>query len=71
MWRVFRIFNFKVFAKVYENGSRFGLEDLPRVSKLAIYKGKDMVLNYNRGWDINELSPFMYRSIIKILGWLI
>ena len=38
-------------AKVYDIGSQYGI-DGGRVSKLEMRKAGQLVLNYDRGWDI-------------------
>ena len=38
-------------AKVYEEGSKFGING-GKISKLQIIKNNYYCLNYDRGWDI-------------------
>lgn len=71
MWREFSIMGFKIFAKVYENPSKYGIAAAPRISKLAIYKGKEWVFNYERGYDFNRLPEWTLRQILNILDHII
>jgi len=38
-------------AKLFDTGSVFGINN-GRVSKLAIWDGRNFIVNYDRGWDI-------------------
>lgn len=55
-------------AKVYNEGSIFGINN-GRVSKLCIRTGSNVILNYDRGWDIKpetEHKP-IYKALMKML----
>ncbi|MHB8963093.1 MAG: DUF7678 domain-containing protein [Saccharofermentanales bacterium] len=43
---------FHYWMKVYEEGSKFGI-DGGRVSKLMLKRDGKVVCSYDRGWDIN------------------
>ncbi len=38
-------------AKVYAEGSQFGINN-GRISKLQVRQGDNILINYDRGWDI-------------------
>lgn len=52
LWRTGTIAGCKFEAKVYEEGSKFGIDD-GRVSKLFIRDAAGRtILSYDRGWDV-------------------
>ena len=51
MWKRATINGYDVSAKVYEEGSMYGING-GKISKLYIAKEKECYLNYDRGWDI-------------------
>lgn len=57
-------------AKVYEEGSKYGING-GRVSKLAIYEwepeGKQEILNYDRGWDIEPKTDTQKAALAHVL----
>jgi len=71
MWRTLYLFGHKVVVKVYETGSMYGLKEFPSVSKMSISKGGKELFNYDRGLDFNELSPFVYQAILRMLKWIL
>jgi hypothetical protein len=71
MWKELFILGYRVLIKVYDEGSKYGIEGLERVSKLSIWKDGKEVLNYDRGWDFNELSGPVYWLIKKIIKYSI
>lgn len=42
---------FHYWIKVYEEGSKFGIEG-GKISKLMLKRGGTTVCNYDRGWDV-------------------
>ena len=48
--------NYRYWAKVYDEGSEYGI-DGGRVSKLMIKQDNRIVVNYDRGWDIEPQDP--------------
>ena len=58
-------------AKVYDEGSRFGIGG-GRVSKLVIVKASDgywanPVISYDRGWDVKAKTPEAYAACASVL----
>ena len=56
-------------AKVYDNGSKFGINN-GRVSKMTMYdKNDNWVMNYDRGWDIEPDEDVVdcYANIMEVL----
>jgi hypothetical protein len=56
-------------AKLFDNGSDFGIND-GRVSKLSIHDKKlGTICNYDRGWDIPPKEGFQrqYNAIMHLL----
>lgn len=51
MWKTAKINGYDVQAKVYEVGSKYGING-GKISKLWIAKENHYCLNYDRGWDI-------------------
>lgn len=51
MWKITRINGYEIQAKVYEQGSKYGING-GKISKLCILKERHCCLNYDRGWDI-------------------
>lgn len=61
--------DFKFEAKVYEQPSKYGINE-GRISKLTIFdKNNMMIINYDRGWDIKprDITEGMYLNILKKL----
>ena len=59
---------FKYWAKVYDEGSEFGI-DKGRVSKLTIRKlgeSRDVV-NFDRGWDVTVPDDEEVRAVYNII----
>lgn len=71
MWRTLYLWGYRVVVKVYEQGSIYGLKELPRVSKMSVSRGGKELFNYDRGLDFNELSPFVYQAILRMLKWIL
>ena len=51
MWKKIVLNGFYIEAKVYGEGSKFGING-GKISKLWIAKEKHLFLNYDRGWDV-------------------
>ena len=54
-------------AKVFEEGSHFGINE-GRISKLEIRRDKQILLNYDRDWDIKpnkEVKPVYERILAE------
>jgi hypothetical protein len=71
MWKEFFIWEFRVVAKVYDNASQFGLSQFPRISKLSIWQNGKQLLNFDRGWDFNNLPDWMLEAILKAASKLL
>jgi hypothetical protein len=67
MWKEVSVLGYKVIVKIFEKGSRYGIKEFPRISKLQIYKRGKELAAYDRGWDFNELPPMIYKAIITCL----
>ena len=72
MWESFKWNGLNVEAKVYGEGSSFGING-GRVSKLMVYnnhasilpnRGAGWLLNYDRSWDFCELSEVEVAEIV-------
>lgn len=50
-WEKGEVDGYKYWAKVYEEGSIYGIDE-GRISKLEVRKDGKTVTNYDRGWDI-------------------
>lgn len=70
MWRTIKILGYFMEAKIYDTGSKFGIAEAPRISKLHIIKNGKELLGYDRGWDFNEMPEFTYRLILSVLNHL-
>lgn len=55
MWKTGKYKGYWWEAKVYDEGSRFGINN-GRVSKLQIRKDKEIIYNYDRGLDVDKLQ---------------
>lgn len=58
--------NYHYWAKVYDEGSEYGIEG-GRVSKLMIKEGDKIVVNYDRGWDIKPTDEHAQLAMEIIL----
>ena len=63
MWITGTIGKYEYHAKVYDTGSRFGING-GRVSKLEVRNTKTgrEVINYQRGWD---LKPWWSKKLVN------
>ena len=57
---------YKYQAKVYEKGSEYGIEG-GRVSKVMIKHDGEIVVNYDRGWDVEPESEGAELALAIIL----
>lgn len=71
MWKEYMIMNFRVIVKVYENASKFGIKEFPRISKLEVFQFGERLARYDRGWDFNNLPKGVFEMIIKALDAII
>ena len=57
-WMIGHIDDFEFEAKVYDEGSQFGIDN-GRVSKLGVYRDnpRGEVISYDRGWDTYPATP--------------
>jgi hypothetical protein len=68
-WVTGKCGDWKFEAKLYDDGSVFGIND-GRVSKLEIKDAKGItVLNYDRGWDVenDEVTNPYFTAIMELL----
>lgn len=65
-WVEFSIDGFECTAKVFAEGSDFGI-DGGRVSKLGISKNNKTICNYDRGWDIEPRTKAGKEVLRKIV----
>jgi hypothetical protein len=61
-------------AKVFQEGSSYGIDECQTVSKLSIWnenKGwwDGLVVNYDRGWDVEPTytNRHIYEAVLKVL----
>lgn len=60
-------YNFE--AKHFDYASEFGIDN-GRTSKLRIEKGKECVVNYDRGWDIEPRTVEQIEVCNEIVNYL-
>lgn len=68
-WITVEIQGFRVEAKVYDEGSEFGVMG-GRVSKLTIYKNGKELYNYDRGLEFNNLQAGFIEIVVAELETL-
>lgn len=66
MWENGTINGAQFEAKVFEEGSQFGING-GRISKLHVVKDGACIINYDRGWDIRPATP----DALAILGQIL
>ncbi len=66
MWLKFSMDGYSVCAKQYEEGSSWGIAG-GRISKLEMRKDGKIVVNYDRGWDIEPKNMADKTVLNKIL----
>lgn len=55
MWHQGTIGEYAYYVKVYETSSMFGI-DGGKISKMQVVKDGQVVINYDRGWDIQPYT---------------
>lgn len=69
-WIDGKIDEFRFQAKVYDTGSKFGINS-GRVSKLVIWdQQRHSVTNYDRGWDVRPASAEQKDILQALLKYL-
>ena len=66
MWKTDKINGYEFFAKCYEIGSEFGIDE-GRISKLSIRKGGKEIYNFDRGLDFDRLDAEGKKVFAEIL----
>lgn len=66
MWKSGKIDGFEYFVKNYEEGSVYGINE-GRISKLEIRKDGRILVNYDRGWDIEPTDKAVTAVYEKLL----
>ena len=71
-WFVIDGISFKYEAKVFGEGSQFGIDD-GRISKLEVMKKMDdtswiLIIHYERGWDIQPKDEIDKKALNYILN---
>lgn len=66
MWTKGSIDGYDYTVKHYEIGSEFGINE-GRISKLDIRKDGRIVVNYDRGWDIEPTDEQAKAVLAKIM----
>ena len=66
-WRELRDGNLFIQVKVYEEGSRFGINN-GRVSKLFVTRDGKTKISYDRGWDVQPNTMEDGDLLIDILN---
>jgi hypothetical protein len=66
MWHTTWILGYRVVAKIYDAGSKFGIGS-GRVSKLQIFRGNKQLLNYDRGMDFSLFPHEFVDHIVSML----
>jgi hypothetical protein len=59
-------------AKVFDKGSQYGINN-GCISKLDIRQGRNIIVNYDRGWDVKPQTPEVkeiYKLIMTALNTL-
>ena len=66
MWRKGEIGGFDYFIKQYEKGSTYGIDE-GRISKMQILKDSKIIVNYDRGWEVEPREPMVISACEKLL----
>lgn len=67
MWKNGQIDNFEYWVKSCDEPSIYGINE-GRISKLNVRCGGSMVVNYDRGWDIEPETDADREVLAKILA---
>ena len=67
MWTNGTINGFEFYAKRYEEGSVYGINE-GRISKLEIRKNGKTLANYDRGWDLEPKGEALLATYEEILA---
>lgn len=65
-WIEGKINGFDYQAKVYAEGSRFGIHG-GKISKLWMHKNGKTIVNYDRGWDVGEDKRDVWEPVVDLL----
>ncbi len=66
-WYSFKFNEYEGEAKIYDIGSQYGI-DGGRISKLYVTRNGQVVFNYDRGEDHNEISQNALEAILTFLN---
>ena len=55
-------------AKVYDEGSEFGINE-GRISKLEVRKDGELIINYDRGWDLKPEDEIAETALLMLLNY--
>ena len=55
------------FIKHFEKGSMYGIDD-GRISKLELRADGIIIANYDRGWDIEPVTPTAKQALKEVLA---
>lgn len=66
MWSNGKIDGYEYSVKHFENGSEFGIDE-GRISKIEIRKDGKILVNYDRGWDIEPKDAAVKAVLFKLL----
>jgi len=66
MWTNGKIGEYTFYIKHYEEGSEYGINN-GRISKLEIRKGREILANYDRGWDkkVAKEAIEVFKALLK------
>ena len=68
-WLEGNIGRFSFQAKVFDRGSRFGINQ-GRVSKLSVWDGNCEIIGYDRGWGIEPACDEYQKILWDLLNYL-
>ena len=63
--RILSMPGYSFHAKVFDEPSQFGIEG-GMISKLEVRKDGERVINYDRGWDIDPVTPEQKEALYRI-----
>ena len=75
-WVEGTVHGFHFQAKVYRNGSKFGIDD-GRISKLVVWdknyreanRGSEAIISYDRGWDKQPSTPEQEKILLALIDY--